>query len=66
MNIQGNKIYLEYLDAEDDSPILDIKPYTASSDILETFTGPEWCKHWPQSFESSGDFDWEAEFNFTD
>ena len=60
MNIQGNKIYLEYLDAEDDSPILDIKPYTASSDILETFTGPEWCKHWPQSFESSG------EFNFTD
>lgn len=64
IKIQGNKVYLEYLDAEDDSPILDIKPYTASSDVLETFKGPDWCAHWPQSFESSGSFDWGAEFNF--
>lgn len=62
--IQGNKVYLDYLDAEEDSPILDIKPYTPSLDVLETFQGPKWCAHWPQSLESSGDFDWAAEFNF--
>lgn len=66
IRIEENLVYLEYLDAENDSPILDIKPYTASSDVIENFEGPAWCSHWPQSYERSGEFDWSAEFNFTE
>lgn len=25
---------------------------------------PDWCAHWPKSYEESSDFDWESEFNF--
>lgn len=25
---------------------------------------PSWCRHWPKNYETSGDFDWEKEFNF--
>jgi len=25
---------------------------------------PGWCIHWPKSLETSGDFNWEDEFNF--
>ncbi|GCF95721.1 tRNA (N6-threonylcarbamoyladenosine(37)-N6)-methyltransferase TrmO [Enterococcus florum] len=53
-----------YIDAESGSPVLDLKPYTPSSDIIETYHTPEWCRHWPQSYEASGAFDWSAEFNF--
>ncbi|MEG0273468.1 MAG: SAM-dependent methyltransferase [Hydrogenoanaerobacterium sp.] len=57
-------IGLAYIDADDQSPVLDIKPYTPSLDRVETPQVPEWCGHWPKNVESSGDFDWESEFNF--
>jgi tRNA-Thr(GGU) m(6)t(6)A37 methyltransferase TsaA len=57
-------IGLAYIDAQDDSPVLDIKPYTPSLDRVEEPEVPDWCAHWPQSTEASGAFDWEAEFNF--
>jgi Uncharacterized conserved protein len=57
-------IGLAYIDADDQSPVLDIKPYTPSLDRVETPGAPAWCKHWPNNVEASGDFDWEAEFNF--
>lgn len=53
-----------YLDANDGSPVLDIKPYTPSADRIEAPLVPSWCSHWPKSFETSGDFDWEDEFIF--
>lgn len=31
---------------------------------LAPFLLSEWCAHWPGSYEESGDFDWEDEFNF--
>ena len=40
------------------------KPYTPSIDRIENPGTPQWCSHWPKSYEESGDFDWEAEFNF--
>lgn len=55
---------LGYIDAEDGSPVLDLKPYTPSLDRVEVPAVPGWCAHWPASCESSGDFDWEREFNF--
>lgn len=53
-----------YIDAEDGTPVLDIKPYTPSMDRVETPRVPAWCSHWPRSIETSGDFEWEEVFNF--
>ncbi|MDF2988944.1 MAG: tRNA ((37)-N6)-methyltransferase TrmO [Eubacterium sp.] len=55
---------LAYMDAADGSPILDIKPYTPSLDRVENSAVPQWCANWPNSVESSGDFDWNEVFNF--
>ncbi|WP_455543207.1 TrmO family methyltransferase domain-containing protein [Intestinibacter sp.] len=57
-------IRLGYIDANDATPVLDIKPYTSSLDRAENFKVPNWCAHWPNSLEESGEFDWENEFNF--
>jgi len=61
---ENGVIGLAYIDADDQSPVLDIKPYTPSLDRVEQPEVPAWCKHWPINVETSGDFDWEAEFNF--
>lgn len=58
------RIYITYVDAMNDSSILDIKPYTPSIDRVEKPSVPEWCAHWPVSYEESGSFDWENEFLF--
>ncbi|MDO5564445.1 MAG: SAM-dependent methyltransferase [Eubacteriales bacterium] len=57
-------IGLAYTDAFDGTPVLDIKPYTPSLDRVEKPIVPNWCAHWPKCIEKSGEFDWEAEFNF--
>jgi len=57
-------IQIAWIDANDGTPIIDIKPYTPSSDRIETPGVPEWCSHWPKSLEQSENFDWENEFNF--
>lgn len=57
-------IGLAYIDANNGSPVLDIKPYTPGIDRVENPTVPDWCAHWPKCAEESGDFDWESEFNF--
>lgn len=61
--VQG-VIHLAYIDAYDQSPVLDIKPYTPSLDRVEAPAVPGWCAHWPQNVETGGDFDWDAEFRF--
>lgn len=55
---------VDYIDAEEGTPVLDIKPYTPSMDRVAAPRVPQWCSHWPQSIEESGDFDWSAVFNF--
>lgn len=57
-------IQAAYIDANDGSPVLDIKPYTPSLDRVEAPNVPKWCSHWPMSLEQSESFDWENEFNF--
>ena len=54
-------VEIGYIDAEDGTPVIDIKPYTPSLDRIENPGVPEWCAHWPQSLEESGCFDWESE-----
>lgn len=57
-------VALDYLDAEDSSPVLDLKPYVPSLDRVERPAVPDWCAHWPECVEKSGDFDWAREFLF--
>ncbi len=57
-------IGLSYIDAFPGSMVLDLKPYMPSIDRIEHSSGPSWCSHWPKSYEESGTFDWDAEFNF--
>ncbi len=64
LDTENGVIGLAWIDAMDGTPVLDIKPYTPSADRVESPKVPEWCAHWPQSIEESGDFDWESEFNF--
>ena len=62
VDIKTGLITIPWIDAEDGTPILDIKPYHPSSDRVAEVSMPMWCSHWPQSLEESADFDWAAEF----
>lgn len=57
-------IHVTFIDANNNTPVLDIKPYTPSFDRVETPDVPLWCSEWPKSTETSGYFDWESVFNF--
>lgn len=57
-------VRIAYIDADDNTPLLDIKPYTPSFDRVESPRVPDWCGSWPMSTEASGDFPWEDLFNF--
>lgn len=56
-------IYTPYIDAENDTPLLDIKPYHFYERV-KNCSVPDWCKHWPATYEEAASFDWENEFNF--
>ena len=58
-------VQVPFLDAEDGTPILDIKAYHPSIDRIRDARVPAWCAHWPQWSEDSAAFDWEAEFSFS-
>lgn len=64
IDYQKGLIQIAYIDANDNTPVLDIKPYTPSLDRVQTPGVPEWCSHWPKSLEQSAYFAWEDEFNF--
>ncbi|MCP5062740.1 MAG: SAM-dependent methyltransferase [Ignavibacteriae bacterium] len=63
VDIAKGRIYTPYIDADDGTPVLDIKPYH----LVERVKGcrvPNWCQHWPSWYEEAATFDWENEFNF--
>lgn len=64
VDAEAGTIATPYLDAEDGTPILDIKPYTPSIDRVEAPRVPAFCASWPKNVETSGDFDWAAAFSF--
>lgn len=55
-------IRLAYIDAEDGTPVVDIKPYHPATERVRDARVPEWCAHWPRWVEESADFDWAGEF----
>lgn len=62
VDLENGLVSVAWIDAEDGTPILDIKPYHPSSDRVRDVQLPEWCRHWPEWYEESDEFDWEAEF----
>lgn len=56
-------VHVPFIDAEDGTPVLDIKPYHPSLDRVRDARVPSWCNHWPQWSEDSATFDWAAEFH---
>jgi tRNA-Thr(GGU) m(6)t(6)A37 methyltransferase TsaA len=64
IDAQKGRILIAFIDANDDTPVLDIKPYTPSLDRIESPKVPDWCQQWPKSSEESASFAWEEEFNF--
>ena len=64
IDFEKGLIQVAFIDANDNTPILDIKPYTPSFDRVEIPGVPAWCSHWPKSTEESGCFNWGEVFNF--
>ena len=62
IDCECGRIYIPYIDAEDGTPIIDLKPYHPSVDRIREVSVPEWCSHWPKWYEDSANFDWASEF----
>jgi tRNA-Thr(GGU) m(6)t(6)A37 methyltransferase TsaA len=60
------RLEISYTDAEDGTPVLDIKPYEPSIDRVRDALMPLWCAHWPDCFEENENFDWSEEFTVPD
>ncbi|HDS59792.1 MAG TPA: S-adenosylmethionine-dependent methyltransferase [Thermoplasmatales archaeon] len=57
-------INISPMDAEPDTPIIDVKPYQPSLDRVRNVSVPEWCTDWPEWYEDSANFDWRSQVNF--
>jgi tRNA (adenine37-N6)-methyltransferase len=49
-------VILDYIDAIDGTPIVDLKPYIPVCDRAREFRVPEWFRSWPDWIEDSGAF----------
>ncbi len=64
LDMAEGAIEVPYIDAENGTPILDLKPYEPSLDRIRNIRTPSWRAHWPEWNEDSAMFDWSSEFNF--
>jgi len=62
INIEKGIVETPFIDAENDSPILDIKPYFPM-DRVKTCQTPDWYQHWPNWFEGYLKYNWMDEIN---
>jgi len=54
---------IRFIDAEDGTPVLDIKPYFPMERIRDCHS-PKWFAHWPQWAEDAEIFNWKDEIRF--
>lgn len=52
-----------FMDAEDGTPVLDVKPYYPMERVKDPLV-PAWCRHWPAWQEDAATFNWSEEINF--
>lgn len=57
-------VFLPWIDAQDGTPILDIKPYIPISDRIRDVRVAEWLTGWPEWMEDAGEFFATHEINF--
>ena len=62
IDVSKGVIRIPWIDADDGTPILDIKPYHPAVDRIREVSVPAWCAKWPQWYEDSATFDWGAVF----
>jgi tRNA-Thr(GGU) m(6)t(6)A37 methyltransferase TsaA len=62
VDVEAGKVEVAYIDADDGTPVLDIKPYHPSVDRIRQVQVPAWCSSWPEWYEDSGTFDWGSVF----
>jgi len=62
IDFTGGIIRLHYIDADNNTPVIDIKPYIPCSDRVTNPKTGSWCKKWPLSLEKSAEFDWTTVF----
>ena len=53
---KNGRIKLDYIEAFDGTPLIDIKPYIPVSDRVKNVKVAEWLKDWPQWTEDAGSF----------
>ncbi len=49
-------VTVAYIDAFDESPIIDLKPYIPVSDRVRDVKVPQWFSEWPDWYEEAGEF----------
>lgn len=62
IDVDAGILRVPWIDAEDGTPILDLKPYHPAVDRIREVSTPTWCADWPQWYEDSATFDWGSVF----
>jgi tRNA (Thr-GGU) A37 N-methylase len=63
MDTEEGIIYTAYIDAEPNTPVLDIKPYFPMERVKNCAV-PQWFEQWPNWAEDAMSFNWQEEINF--
>lgn len=64
LNTKDGIISIPTIDAAHGSPVIDIKPYHLM-DRVKHCNVPNWCSHWPESFEKYRAYNWDKELKTT-
>jgi tRNA (adenine37-N6)-methyltransferase len=56
VNQESGKVDLAWIDALDQTPLLDIKPYLPMSDRVMSAEYPDWLEGYPESMEDAAEF----------
>jgi len=56
VDVENGVVILPYLDAEDGTPVLDLKPYIPVSDRIRDVSVAKWFADWPEWMEDAGEF----------
>ena len=56
VDLENGIVHLPWIDADDGTPLLDLKPYIPISDRIRDVSVARWFADWPQWMEDAGEF----------